>query len=345
MYLEIKNMKNKKQNKINFGKNGRRNNLDYSEPYSKNSSKNIFPISAMLLITLMVLSIFTIINSEEVMTSLAIQGKLKLVVIITQTISAPLDIDIKLNNDNTTVNITWESISGADSYIAHYSSNLTDLRIMGSSVINVTGIAANYWLDINANATKERYYTISSVKGTKINTSTKQVGKFDIELKQGLNALSIAFNSTEKNLSQVLRPKDSGIIKTVYLYNTSYSKIDYVNGFTKEIQLNQADAIFISSIKDSNLTLVGKVQNITINLSQGLNFVGIPSDNKIPITQTLSTNPTGCIKTIYIFNSENNYTKLDVINNNIFDFYNSNIQYLEKGKSYGIYANKSCLFQ
>jgi len=261
-------------------------------------------------------------------------------------ISSP-NITIRLSDDNKSVTLNWSNISNADSYRLYYSDNVSliiylNISNVPSNVYNITLTDANY---TDANLTSQRYYRVSAVLGSAENLSQQTVGKYIIGLEQGLNAFSIIFNSTENNLSQVLRTDVPGAIKTVYYYNGSYTKVDYLNNYTKEIAFKQSNALFVNSVLLYNLTLVGYVQNTTINLSSGLNLVGSPYYYDLPLNESLNTDPSNCIKTIYRFNSYNNYSKIDVVDNKIVDFTNSSIKYLERGRAYWVIADKGCIWK
>ena len=203
-------------------------------------------------------------------------------------------------NKNGSINLSWQPVSGAQSYEVLAADSCTLLSSDNFTTIE-TGVTNTNWIDANAASFTERYYKVAAVAGAQRATSTIIVGKVDVNLQPGWNLvsspLSPASSSIKPFSSSVLSPlHDSGVSDFGPSFSGSY---DFVVGPITEgstvlgsfdplipspipqnlVNITEKTAFNIEMNRDDVLTLVGVLPNETIInfAASGWYWIGYPS--------------------------------------------------------------------
>ena len=248
-------------------------------------------------------------------------------------IKGPIIFNITLASDNESINLSWNSVSYAESYSIYIIDNFTDTF---SSIANVSGITHTNYTDYNAANKSQRFYKIAAVKGSVNKTTIKTVGKYEFELINNSNAvtdwnlISLPLNVTNfilnngSNNGSDLRVKPLNCIKSLWFYNATigeFKRTDYngsawitAAGSENFTSLEAGRGYWAEVNQTCNLTFVGEVptSNITTNLSNNMTpawqVVGwySPNSSKLPTnyqpSYPVAVNPINSVKTIDRYN-------------------------------------------
>ena len=248
-------------------------------------------------------------------------------------VKGPSILNINLAGDNESINLSWNSVSYAESYSIYIIDSFTD--IFGHTA-NVSGLTDANYTDANAANLTTRFYKIATVKGSVNKTSLKTVGKYEFELLNNTNAvtdwnlISLPLNISSFKLSNGsnngtdLRVKPLYCIKTLWFYNATtaeFKRTDYngsawipAAGSENFTSLESGRGYWAEVNQTCNLTLVGEVptSNITIDLtimgSRNWSVVGWYSPNSSRLPQNFQppypivVNPVNSVKAIDRYN-------------------------------------------
>jgi len=235
-------------------------------------------------------------------------------------IKGPDNINIKILGNGSLL-INWSSIGVADSYNLYISDNYSDGF---GATPNITGLTTLNYTDNNADESFRRFYKISSKRGDAEALSDLTVGKYEQELNEGLNMVSLPFilddyeleNGTNKGYVPYL---DNNCLVSIWRYerNNQFDRTDWIDGkfvpasgsedFTS---LNQEEGYWFETNSSCTYTTAGKVlfENKNITLNQGLNLVPwfSPERKKLPTYAEpilINTSPANSVEAIDRFNS------------------------------------------
>ncbi len=197
------------------------------------------------------------------------------------------------------VSLSWEEISGADSYQIFQSSDpyfTPNTPITTVSQLNYTD---NTYTET---AGEGRFYVVKAISGGEEIFRSKRVGAFSINISNGSNMISLPLLPRDPAISQVLGDQLDGATNfmaadKVYFWNGSTYSIAWLaegtnspyegkwmnlNGDQESgIELNPGVSFWVihETEEDQLLTLAGTVseqayQSITLN--EGINFIGWP---------------------------------------------------------------------
>ncbi len=212
-------------------------------------------------------------------------------------IAGPLDIDINISSDNSSIEINWSAAQFAESYNIYITTNYT---LGFSSTPNITGITDLNWTDINGFDSNRRYYKVAAVKGDTAALSTKTVGKHTNELIPTWNLISIPFNISEWLLYDGINGRDiftqpGNCIMSLWRYNASnqsWERTDYngvwtpASGSENFLALEDGRGYWAEISSACNITFYGNVpvNNRSYNLETLWNMMGHYS-SKDPLLQ------------------------------------------------------------
>jgi|GEM_PF-1531032 len=235
-------------------------------------------------------------------------------------VEGPDNINIEIL-ENGSLLINWSSIETADSYNIYISDNYTDGF---ASIPNITGLSVLNYTDNDADESFRRFYKVSSKRGEAEALSNITVGKYEIELKEGLNMISLPFiienyeleNGTNNGYKPYLN-KDCLVSLWQYEGNNNFERTDWIDGkfvpasgsedFTS---INSTKGYWIEANSNCTYTTAGKVlfEDVNISLSKGINLVPwliperkeLPTDGNPPL---INTSPENSVEAIDRFNS------------------------------------------
>jgi hypothetical protein len=193
----------------------------------------------------------------------------------------PNGVQIFVNEDNSSINLSWLNVPNTDYYNVYYSSNISsiinlDLNSISDNVTKITNITQTNWTDWNASETQKRYYRITAVNGTiESMANDTTVVKFTYYLDAPLstqygtlasNRISIYLNKSYtaesflQELPASLNPTISKLDKSNASgeFLTTHSRgINDNNNFTLETTRGYQ----LSVDADYNFTIVGQVHD------------------------------------------------------------------------------------
>lgn len=219
-------------------------------------------------------------------------------------VKGPQSVNITLDAEDYTVNLTWPAVSYADSYAIYLSTNYDS-----GFAQNVTGITSTNWTDARANDSDRRYYRVAAVRGAANQTSVLSAGRQRTELvytpqqATGWNLVSLPFNLSRfelhngSNAGYDLPVRPANCVRTLWRFNasTGWERSDYngtawLPGIGDEnfTALEPGRGYWFEVNQSCNLTLAGIApqDNKEVNLTQGWNLAGWYSTN----TSTLPIN-------------------------------------------------------
>jgi hypothetical protein len=235
-------------------------------------------------------------------------------------IEGPDNINIEILENGSLV-INWSSVGAADNYSIYISDNYTEGF---ASTPNITGLSVLNYTDNDADEKFRRFYRISSERGEGEALSTLTVGKYEEELSEGLNMISLPFiidnydleNGTNNGYVPHL---NNDCLVSLWRYEgaNQFDRTDWVDGkfvpasgsedFTS---LNESEGYWIEANSSCTYTAAGKVlfEDTNITLSQGLNLVPwlVPERKELPTYSNpilINTTPANSVEAIDRFNS------------------------------------------
>jgi len=185
------------------------------------------------------------------------------------------NITIVLNpGDNSSSDINWTNVTGADSYTIYYSANLCNLINLNLSnipagVYNVSGLTSLNWTDYNSSDDQTRYYRVSAVSGSEENLSDAILGKHTHYLKgtplgtndhNRKNFVSLSFDymtDAETFVQNVPGDKGIRVVELSRSDNDTYSYVTHNKGGPNNFTMNVGGGYQIEVSDDINYTLVG----------------------------------------------------------------------------------------
>lgn len=270
------------------------------------------------------------------------EGTISLFVIPQDAIAGPDSLNISVNADNTSVDLNWSAVSGADSYTIYYSSNISQIMLLNvnsfsGDVTNIENITDTNWTDTTADQVQKRYYTVSAVKGSSETlTSDQPAGKFTYYYSAPVSgtygtlatnwiSLYLYKNYTAENFLQEL---PVSLNPTISKLNKSEGSGEYlithVRGVSdgNDFNMYAGDGYALTVDNDYNHTIAGKIAFTPYVLDYG-----VPSTSSFG---RLATNWKG------IFDFNKTYTA-ESFSQEIPANLNPSVSILEKADQFGEY--------
>ncbi|MFQ6127574.1 MAG: OmpL47-type beta-barrel domain-containing protein [Thermoplasmata archaeon] len=180
------------------------------------------------------------------------------------------------------VNISWTFASDLESGVQRYDIYYgTQYDASGAGYVLIGSVPAvtNYFVHLNAGEGDQNnyFYLVEAVDFANNSASySNQAGKFVRHLAGGWQLVSIALEQRNESPEAVLRTLDFDTVRSYFAgeWKSYFPQKSYCG--LKQIGTDMG--IWIHVVRDSNLTLAGRVPTMTdISLARGWNLVGYPS--------------------------------------------------------------------
>ncbi len=253
---------------------------------------------------------------------------------------APQNLRLDVLNDNNNIMIRWDE---ATDDAVNYNIYISDLPDNFSFENPDSTTSLDEYLDTEASSVNQRYYIVRAEdsSGNEENNSYV-IGKFDLELKDGYNLVSLPLVPFNNNINFVMHQDVSyHPVSEIRRYNSTKQEFEITTclGILWDLfsfqELNPGTGYFFNSSMDTNFTIVGTLpEPLELEISKGMNMIGLASLNEKNISDVIP-------QTV----EDNNVTELGKRNiNQIYDLatYYSNDLYneftLKPGKGYWLKA-------
>ena len=219
--------------------------------------------------------------------------------------NAPRNLILEVNNSNNNIKVKWEAPNGES--VAKYNvyisnSTMPDLTNFNFKSPNAS-ITLTEYTDNTASTIAKRYYVVRAQDAAgNEEKNTNIVGKFDLDLNIGYNLISFPLIPFDGSINKVMHQNESykpiSEIKKYDNINKEFKTITY-NTITNEWntianfnKLAPLESYFFLSDQNVDFTIVGNVSSqITLNLVEGLNLVGLTLIETKTIEETITQTP------------------------------------------------------
>lgn len=258
--------------------------------------------------------------------------------------SAPINLTASLGSDNSTINISWDPITGVTQYQIYYINEETNGSLDFSNATVVNNGVNTYWLDTQN--PQKRYYRIEIDNGGTSCVINQTAGTLVLNLTPDYNLISTPFTPSNATVEETLR-SISGDFTTVNEFNNTAKSYNFYvivgNSVFKNFDtIKPGYGYWVRVTTSTSLRLLGSIaNNISQPVSSDYNLLGFPAINNLQNNNTVA----------YVLSSiDGNYSSVSEFNNTAksYNFYvivgNSvfkNFDTIKPGHGYWIRATQT----